>query len=484
MTPDVSATPAVEDAYASAVGQMDCKIKLGPLLIPLPGTLEGLRGRLQRIYPLMLEQYPAVVDQGVVFQLNDGYQLVAAPPFDGVRRSTDPGRFIPPAATKAQRRTAKMLVDGLEAAEATWLQCKRDTWRAARTAERVASQLALMHLLRSARLADEAEKRYVGDPRSERLRIDLYGAEFDSLRRALIELARARDEADIDTLRRQGSVMQAAALGAMVLSFLQVDRAGASVKAAFAEIEGLASDAASRAAQSNLEYLASMRRLAGEHPILVVLQHYTESMQRRGRRTSYTIAQFQGDIRDAIANARSAIASLREQLVVPVIPALTDRIGAAEGETTVDRVLATSHDEPPAVTTLIRAVEKARPTAIWKLPFFMDRAFEFLQPPERRVVQAIKENAELNARGATLAETFATVGCEAAAAVAPLAGSVGVVVAVAWGLVSLASSVREYRELKVLYDATMDPAILLRGDDHDPADESAVILDLVGLLFT
>jgi hypothetical protein len=113
----------------------------------------------------------------------------------------------------------------------------------------------------------------------------------------------------------------------------------------------------------------------------------------------------------------------------------------------------------------------------------LDRALEFVLVDERRRVLAIQRHAQEQAKDAAFMEMFATLGCEAVATFAPAAGPIGIAIAVAWALYGFSQSMHEYREVQTLYDATLDPAILLSGDaKHDPGDPSAVIMDLVGVL--
>ena len=471
--------------YADAVGQFTCELVFeyadgGGAHYPLPTTLDALQRKLDAVFAALLEGSPRTIDAGVAFALADQTRLVAAGPFDGTRRFSDPRRFITSPQSDQQRRAADMLSDGLELAERTWLDRKRAVWLAARTAERNAAQLLLFHLLKSRTLADAAEQRYVGNTAADARDVTQYTADFMSLSKALVSLQQARESADVDALRTQQSVMQAAALGAMALSVMQVDKLSGGVETAFSEIKGLAGDAAMRAGQANVQYLATMRELARAHPILTALQHHTEGMRRDGKPVSYSIASFQRDVRSAIAKARKAIAELQKTAMTPVIPVqLPSGLAATSLR---EQALAAQHSEPPNVGDLIASIEQAAITTVWKLPFFMDRSVEHLTLRERRWVLALQRHAVELTDAASFARTFAMIGCEATAALAPLAGPIGIAIAVAWGLHCLHGSVREYEEVRMLYDATLDPAILLRGDAHDPADPSAVILDLVGLL--
>jgi hypothetical protein len=218
----------------------------------------------------------------------------------------------------------------------------------------------------------------------------------------------------------------------------------------------LQTEAALHTAEATTAYLQVLRREARDHPILLILEHR--------RLTHAVVTEVARAIDDAVEEAEKAIASIRVH-------------GANQAAVPEQR-----RAQDLTCTGLAQRLSAADALSVWKLPFFVERALLELPPAEAvEVVSLMEISAEL-AGGAALKQSLSLFGIDTATMLAPAAGPVGIGLALAWALFTLGKSIQEYRQLSALYHATLDPAILLRGLDHEDASRTGIIMDLFGLL--
>jgi hypothetical protein len=191
------------------------------------------------------------------------------------------------------------------------------------------------------------------------------------------------------------------------------------------------------------------------HPILLVLQHrpLAGALQTALARA----------IDEAVVEAEKAIAYIRAHGV--------NREAVPEQRDAQDLTC----------TGLAQRLVAASKVSVWKLPFFVERALLELPPAAAVEVRGIMEVAADDSEGQAIHQSLALFGIDTASMFASSAGPIGIALALAWALFSLGKSIQEYQELSALYHATIDPAVILRGLDHEEASRLAIILDLLGL---
>jgi len=365
-------------------------------------------------------------------------------------RSGDDGRLV---------QAAQLLDPHLRVVEEAWEVKRRAIWSQLREAEGTAAELLGVYLAHNLVLARRERERYFypdnGPPRAT-------SDDYRSLVRAIRVVASARRAADVDAVRREQNVVTAVTMAATAIAVLdawanrgafQLDRRAWQIIDAAAQ---LTTEAAQHRAEAMTAYLRVLRREARAHPVLLVLDHE--------RLVGSTVLDVGRLVDTALRDAETALGRLRVASVnTAAVPAQRR-----------------AQDLTP--TGLAERLSTADPVSVWKLPFFVEAALLEMPPTQAVEVRRVMELAARTGEAQSVYHGLALLGINSAAMLAPAAGSIGVALALAWGLFNLGTSVREYRQLSDLFHATLDPAVLLRGLDHEEASRLTIILDIFGLL--
>lgn len=342
-----------------------------------------------------------------------------------------------------------------------WQRCK-SVWRGMQQAEWVASDYYYAYLAHNKWLAQQERERYLYPKRAGPHVPRATSDDFVGMRRALSTLNHAYKNAEIDAVKREQFVVQAVSLGLCVLAIHAALREGRLIPEPqdmqrLAVATGLTTQAAQNTADAMTRYLDAVSRHAADYPILTLLG------PRKVRTDGYS--DLAKNIDEAVDDARNAIDHLMTEGARKfVIPDTYQNL----------------HSMTPHA--LAKLVAEGSAVSVWKVPFFLERAIQILPEENARDVdQVMALAATLESEGA-IKSSLALGGIEIAMMAAPIAGPIGVGVAVAWGLVGVIRSVQEYRQLSWLFEASIDPHYLLRGLEHEPASKLGVLLSFLGMI--
>jgi hypothetical protein len=354
--------------------------------------------------------------------------------------------------------SAVVLHAHLELVDVIWRKRLYDIWKALRKAEAMAADHLSFHLTRNLALAREARRRYLYPKRGMWVP-RLSHPDYQDLRRAIGRVAQARKREGFGTLEFDQNIRTALTMASTVAAVwsswsrgeLLLDKEAWN---AIAEANRLQELKDREVAEATYRYLEVLRSEAARHPILLLIHEDLLA-------SHLDVARAIGERSEA---AEAAIARIRAAGVNrEVIPGIR-------------------RPEDVSCTGLARRLLESPLESVWKLPFFMERAILRLHPAEALDVRGIMDLAARNKGGEAIAQSLAFFGIETAALFAPAAGPVGIGLALAWALYNLGRSVEEYRALSALYNATLDPSLLLRGSEHAEPGKLGILLDLLGLL--
>jgi hypothetical protein len=470
--------PGHERVYTQTIGRYsDLTLRFSKSVSrPLPRTLAALRKVLSAVYLPLAASDPESADGQLALEWRPddpkGWKL-------GIAETTDrlwiPGSFPLKHGADGSKNVAKArqeLEFILQFIEVEWLAHRRALWITLISAERIANQHMALHLMRSEERLEEVKDDYVGlsdlidkfivEP-ADRIRALTAVSQsprkkkrFMSLVAALVELREMRGTNDLEALLRQRSVLGAAATMASLLPVMVAAGISPSAPEAIEDLKSLASDTNQRAMDALLSYVAKMRALAAEHPILTVLHHISER--------SMSESSIQQSVMNAVKAVSAAIEALASVMDTPVIPPL-DSKGIA-----------------PGATAMVEAIADVSKLSIWKLPMFVDRALLELPEEERLSIQAMRETAfERKKEELAVRELVMSV-VETGAMLIPAARVAGLVLSLAVGLARLTGTIKSYEETTTLYHASLDPGFLALGDiAHAPADADMMVFDLAAV---
>lgn len=471
-------TAGGERAYTQTIGRYsDLTLRFSESVSrPLPRTLAKLRKVLGAVFLPLAASDPEAADCQLSLEWRPedpkGWKLGIAATSDPSWR---PGSFSLKHGSEGLRNVVKArgeLEFILKFIEIDWLAHRKALWISLTSAERIANQHMALHLMRSEERLEEVKDDYVGlsDLIGETIvepadRIRALNAvrqsprkkkRFMSLVAALVELREMRGKDELDLLLRERSVLGIAATMASLLPVMVAAGISPSALEAIEDLKTLANDANQRSTNALLSYVAKMRALAAEHPILTVLHHISERpMSERS---------IQQSVMSAVKAVREAIEALDIVMDTPVIPPL-DSNGTA-----------------PDATAMIEAIANVSKISIWKLPVFVDRALLELPEDERLSIQALRvvaferKNEELAVRELVMSVV------ETGAMLIPAARVSSLVLSLAVGLARLTGAIKSYEETTTLYHASLDPGFLALGETaHAPADADMIVFDLAAV---
>jgi hypothetical protein len=438
--------------------ELQAKLRVGSFLRPLPHTTTATAALVMPLLNVALQIEPRWLDTPPVVETAFGdipvFKLVRCPwleKLDAQARAGD--------RTETLMIAAAMLEQHLLVLEQAYEVKRMAVWETLRDTEAIAADLLAAHLTANALTARRERERYLYPGRDLPRATD---PEFVSLQAAVARVAAARRGADVDAVKREQLVVEAVALAITTLAVAAALQRGAVTldRAAWDQIAyatKLTDQARANTAEAVTRYLQVLRREAARHPILLVLSH--------AELAGGTALALGRAIDDALKESGGAIETLRAE--------------GANSETLPEQRRAS--DLTPS--GMAERLSEAGRLSVWKLPFFVERALGHLPPERAAEVVAILQVAAETSEGAAIKQMLALFGIETSMMLAAAAGGpVGIGLALAWALFNLGGSIVEYQQLSALYHATLDPAVLLRGTDHEEAGKLGIVLDLIGLI--
>jgi hypothetical protein len=341
---------------------------------------------------------------------------------------------------------------------------RKQLWATMRKTDVIASDYFRSHLNRSRILAESERSRYLmPQPKGASPVLNGNRPDFMAVRTALLKLMDARKKAKIYDLKGNVLKTKAIVLGHCAVVISDVVTANAfGIRAHISRVfqaAGLAEAANIEYANALSNYIDTLQKTSKNYPIICLLAPRSLGSVIGGKTLAYAID-------DALKNSEKAIDNLL-------------KMGASL------RTIPKTFDAKAAKTPLAMAklISGASLYSIWKLPHFRERAMQRLRASEVSDVQKVIELAATMEDGRDVKNSLAHSGLEIALLAASFAGPVGVAVSLQSGLIELAKSVREYNQLKTLFDASIDPSTLLLGLEHEEASKIGILLSLVGVLF-
>jgi len=442
-----------------AFSELGAKVRVGSFLRPLPHTAGGVVALAMPLMTVALQIEPRWLDKPPAIETTLGeipvLKLERCPWLEKLDAQAKPGD-----PKEALMIAAAMLEAHCVALEQAYEAKRMSVFQTLRDTEAIAADLLGAHLTTNLATARRERERYLYPGRRPLPRVNS-SPDFRSLQKSLSTIAAARKSADVDAIKTEQKVVEAVSLGITTLAVAAALNRGAVTldRAAWQQIAAataLANQARINTAEAVTRYLQTLRREAAEHPLVLVMANMELA-------TSNALAVARG-IDEAVRDAEAAIAKLRADGV--------------NGETVPEQRRA--QDLTPS--GLAERLATAGRLSVWKLPFFLERALCHLPPDRGAEVTAILELAAESGEGAEIKQMLGLFGIETAMMFAPAAGPIGIGLAAAWALFNLGSSIVEYQQLSALYHATLDPAVLLRGMDHEDASKLGIVFDLIGLL--
>lgn len=454
---------------------------------PMPATLTRLRQSLARTFQALATSFPRAADTDLalilpvaendklIFTIACTHEKFWIPEFyGGIDQSRNKKLW------QQKRETLKPL---LSIIEQDWLAHRRALWMSLLSAEQIAQQFLGLHLLDSRRRLENAIADYVGNP--DLLSKTFKGTDemiqaFDAalrdshkkprltgLTQALGLLAEKRKHLDLAILKHQNGVLGGAAVIAALVPVAVAAGVSPDAPKAIETLKELAGEANKRLQMALLDYLAEVRRLAADHPILLVLHHLSAedsagiALQRRLLAAVNHVAKASDDLADELNG---------DQVIPPL------HVKPWGGEKPI--VYA------PSLMDMVAAIKKTKKINVWKLPFFIDDALTNLPQDERPGVRALRALALQEADEALLARDLVLVPLELATMFLPPARIASAAVSLGLGLLRLSGTIRTYEEAQTLYHASLDPNFLATGDGpHAPGSADGIIFDMVSMVF-
>ena len=377
-------------------------------------------------------------------------------------RGGDDGRLM---------RLGIQLEPAMQAIEGAWRARINDLRRRVIEVEAIAAQLLGAHLTRNLRVAAQERPRYLypavpggigGDVPSPS------SPDYVSLRAALSRVAAARRSLQLDQLRRRKTIAQGVMLALTLLAVndaasrsggVQVGAQGVSLDARawrdIARAAAITTSADAELAKAVTAYLGVLRREGLRHPVILVL-----------------------DV-DLLANAGPMLlGSSLDQALTGAAKAIGKLL--REGANTPIAANAPADVTP---TQLADAIASSGDLSIWKLPFFIGQALDQVPPAASADVSAFLELTAQRRGAQAVTDGLAMSGITAAAALVALAGPIGLAVSLLWSAFQLWQSWTEYEQLAVLFHASLDTGLLLRGLDPEAPATTGLVLDAAGVGF-
>jgi len=465
-TPIGYAFDAYEEIGEQSWSTLAPKVRLGSFVRDLPAKSADA-----------IKPTQALLDLGMAF---DAAALDAAPTLDCVygvlpteaialdnALSALRGKSM--AGTGAEAKTAKKFLAAAAqfighldpVLQAYWARCE-SVWFAVREVEGIANDFYYAYLAHNRWVAQSERDRYLYPrkagahvPRAE-------SEEFLGLKRGLAAINSARRSAHVDEVKREKTVVQGVSLLIAAATIVNAVNEGRIILAPednrrLGYAAGLMNQAAQNLAEALQQYLGVVRLHGSKYPILSLLG----PREVRSDSTMYLASKIDEAIDDAVEAVEILMRSGARSFAIPA-----------------------THQDPHSMTpsALAKVIAESGKTSVWKLPFFVERATQTLPDRDAQDVDSVLTLAEKLDSDGAIANALALGGIELAMMAAPAAGPIGVGVALQWGILQIIHAIREYRELKTLFAASVDPNYLLRGLEHEDASKFDVMLSFLGLI--
>ena len=452
------ANEAARDEGQVSDTEINAVIRIGSFARPLPGDKTKTIEVTAALVELALEFDPRLLDQFPIVETAFGnipvpYLLRCTFLESTAKDAADPTK------TKAKSllRAAATLEQRLRLVEQFFELRRQVIWQGLRDAEWGAADLLGSYLIANLAKAQEERERYLypnGVPR-------VSSEDFKELRAAVKRIAARRRSVDLDAIKREQNVVECLALGLMINAVAgSINRLDFTMDAqAWAELASamqMSQEARTHTVEALAKYMETVRTEAEKHPVVLLLDH------PEVENVSFNL--FAKAVNDALRKCEKAVEKLMQ--------------GGVNQETfgTARRY------QDLSFTGMAAQIANSSRVSVWKLPFFMERALLVQPVRQANVVRRMMEYAaEVEGQGA-IRMNLAFMGTDTAMMVAPAAGYIGVALALTWAIISLGRSIHEYTQLSDLYEASIDPAVQLLGDEHGPASKLWVVLDLFGLI--
>jgi hypothetical protein len=279
---------------------------------------------------------------------------------------------------------------------------------------------------------------------------------------SITKVTSARKAVDLTAIKREEKVVNCVTTALTVVAVVYALGRGAFSldRRAWSAIEtatGLSAEAATHTAEACFKYLQVLRGEATSHPVLLILD--LDDLQTPAS----------GELADALDRALSdAEGRIHDLWMASVV---SETVPSQRGL------------RDYSCTGLAERIAGANALSVWKLPFFMELAILQQCPNLASDVTAMMDLAVEQGKDDAVRRSMSLLGLQSSAMIAALAGGpIGIALALTMAIYSLGSSIKEYEELQTLYQATLDPTVLLRGLDHEEASRVSIIMDLIGLI--
>lgn len=439
------AIEAVERHGPLAPSQVGARIRLGSsFAFALPPTSLEAMHVTEKLFNLVLDFDPRQIDRPPIIETRYGdlpvgqverdllLQRLAARPDDDRALNL--------------RRAAVELEEYAEWIHRKWDSLRRRVWEVLHQAEIDASEYLYRYLMANLAIIHRERDKYRRG--GDQIMVDVW--------KVLHRVQQARLRWQVDELKRTATIVDGVALlltlNAIVDSVKRNDLTiDAQARKEMAHAAGLQAEAHRQMMEGVVEYLTTLREEALRFPVLLVLDH-TDVI---------TVTGVRGRVFAALDAAEKAIGELcRTAVNAGTIPEY--RVGS--------------------LTDMAGDIAAGSRVTVWKLPFFLDRAISDMPPKDGNIVRRMRQFAGEVERGNAIKHGIMLGGIDAAMLAAPLAGPVGVGVALMWAAMHLARSIHEYSQLTSLFKASIDRSVLLMGDaEHDPASTLNIVFDILGL---
>lgn len=422
--------------------QLDARLSMGPFVFPLPAKVPDAIKKTQKLFNLMLDFDPVQLDEPPLVRTR--YGDLSVMPWARLKEA-ERVAAVDPQAARGLRQAEVQLKDHLHWIFEAWNVSRTSIWEAVLAAEQLAAEQLYRYLMANLAMVADERDRYQRPSPGPR----------DLMWEASRRVNAARDRANVDELKTASIVVDGVALALTLRAILgSIDRgdlfmdARAREQLAFAA--GLQSEAQRQLSEGVVEYLTVLRKEAEEFPSLLILDH----SERFEDADEAIVAVFK-----ALDRAEDAIGGLCRSAV---------------NARTIRETLS-------QVTDLVEDIAGASRVSVWKLPFFLDRGLGEMLPRDANLVRRIRRAAAEAERGNAIAHAIALGGMDVAMMAVAVAGPVGVGTAFLWAVATLGRTLHEYDQLMHLYQASVDPSLLLLGEEHGPASKLGIVFDVLGL---
>lgn len=453
------AREAVQAAGMVSDTTIDAQLRIGPSFArPIPGDVTRAIEVAAALLNVALEHDPRLLDHPPIVEtafgpipLRRSERCRAMEEWARVPLEADGGM------ANQRLRAAAALEKRLAAIEELFRLRREVIWKALRDAEWSACDLLARYLTGNLMMARMERARYLYPGTATPYATS---DDFKGLQAAIRRVAAARRAIDLDAIEREQTVVECVALALTVdaiarsiqrLDFAMDDKTWQEVGYA----SGLADQARLHTAEATARYLRVLREEATRYPIILVLN--PRSLEQRS-------ALPVGEAIDAaLRKAEKAIGDIFELGV--------------NGETF--RAYRTADDITPS--GMAEKMAEAPRKSVWKLPFFMERTLLNAPTDRANIVRRMLRHAADVESGNDIKNGLALFGMDTAMMGAAATGFVGVALAFVWAVFTLGKSIHDYEQLSDLYEASIDPAVLLLDEQHGPPSAMWIFFDVLGL---